>query len=105
MSSVLTLSRTARPPSWQWRRTGYLAPGDCLFIGRQALIRYANEAFSAALDAVQPDDGCPFIDEIGAPWADAEVFYTAIIDHLTEALLQRARVKGHQAIGVQVCVR
>ncbi|MBZ3929038.1 hypothetical protein ACDJ03_10240 [Xanthomonas axonopodis pv. nakataecorchori] len=105
MSPVLTLSRTARPASWQWRRTGYAAPDDCRFIGRQALLRYANEAFRAALAAVEPDDGSPFIDEIGAPWADAEVFYTALLEHLATRIQEHARGKGHQYIGVQECVR
>ncbi|KCW98602.1 hypothetical protein [Xanthomonas arboricola] len=105
MSPVLTLSRTVRPASWQWRRTGYAAPDDCRFIGRQALLRYANEAFRAALAAVEPDDGSPFIDEIGEPWADAEVFYTALLEHLATRIQEHARGKGHQYIGVQECVR
>ncbi|WP_031422749.1 hypothetical protein [Xanthomonas euvesicatoria] len=105
MSPVLTLSRRARPASWHWRRTGYTCAEECSVIGRAALVRYAKEAWEAAIDAVQPDDGSPFIDEIGAPWADAEVFYNALLDHLATRLQERARRNGHQYIGVQECVR
>ncbi|WP_151420547.1 hypothetical protein [Xanthomonas arboricola] len=105
MSHVLTLSRRARPASWQWVRTGYTCPDDCRFIGRVALVRYAKESWEAAIAAVQPTDGSPFVDENGTPWADAEVFYDALLKQLAIRIQEHARGKGHQYIGVQECAR
>ncbi|MBO9788647.1 hypothetical protein [Xanthomonas phaseoli] len=89
---------------WQWHTTGYTSPDQCAFVGQQTIGRFVKGAHRAAMAAVTPPEGQPFVDpdaETGLPYATAEAFYDTLMHTFAAALQEHARVHGHQFRGVK----